>query len=191
MPLLLVKNPHPYRRPVILAALDPSHAQNKPLQLDKEILRVSKTLTTALHGSLRAVHAYARFPVNVPPEVLKPGTLNAMRDEAQRSAQARFSRVLKPARIARSHQYLIPRPPTEAIAEAARNSRSAIVVMGAISRSGYKRLLIGNTAERILDDLDCDIMIIKPASFLSGVPRASRGTRLRANVSAGLGYSFG
>jgi universal stress protein E len=191
VPVLLVKNPHPYRHPVVLAALDPSHAHEKPLELDKKILWVGKALTAALRGKLHAVHAYARFPVNVPSEVLKPGTLDAMQDEAERSAQLRFSRALRTARIARSHQYLVARPPVEAIAETASKSRSAIVVMGAISRSGYKRLLIGHTAERILDDLSCDVMVIKPSTFSIRVPREVRGPRLRASVSSSLGYSFG
>jgi universal stress protein E len=191
VPVLLVRNPHPYRHPAVLAAIDPSHMHEKPLDLGKEILRVGKTLTLALRGSLHAVHAYARFPVNVPPEVLKPGTLDAMQDEAERLAQALFSRALKPARIARSRRYLIARPPIEAIVEAARKSRCAIVVMGAISRSGYKRVLIGNTAERILDELACDIMVIKPVKFRSPVPRVSRLARVRMSMPAGtLGYSF-
>ena len=49
--------------------------------------------------------------------------------------------------------------------------------MGAMSRSGIKRLLIGNTAERILDDLSCDILIVKPVNFRVRIPRASRGAR--------------
>jgi universal stress protein E len=191
LPVLLVKSPHPYRHPAVLVAIDPTHAHEKPLQLDKEILRVGKALTTALKGTLHAVHAYPRFAVAVPPQVLTPGTLGAMQEEAERSARARFSRALRPTRIARARQYLIARPPIDAIAEATHKCRSAIVVMGAISRSGYKRLLVGNTAERILDDLACDIMVIKPAKFLSRVPRASRGAHLRVSVPAGaLGYSF-
>ena len=192
VPVLLVKNPHSYRHPAVLAAIDPTHAHEKPLQLDKDILKVGKTLSAALRGSLHAVHAYARFPVGLVPEGITPATLEDMQNDAERSAQLRFSRALRPARIARARQYLIARQPIDAIAEAARKSGSAIVVMGAISRSGYKRLLIGNTAERILDDLTCDIMVIKPAKFRSGVPRALRGARLRTSMPAGaLGYSFG
>src|ERR1035437_2628555 len=55
VPVLLVKNPHPYRHPAVLAAIDPTHANEKPLQLDKEILRDRKELSTALRGSLHAV----------------------------------------------------------------------------------------------------------------------------------------
>jgi universal stress protein E len=188
VPVLLVKNPHPYRRSAVLAAIDPSHAHSKPLQLDKEILQVGKKLSEALRGSLHAVHAYAPYPMSIYPEVITPGSLEDMQEDAERTAQSRFSRALRSARIARSRQYLIARQPIDAIPEASRKSRCAMVVMGAISRSGYKRLLIGNTAERILDELTCDIMVIKPAKFVSGVSRASRGARLRENPTVGVFY---
>jgi universal stress protein E len=187
-PVLLVKNPHPYRRCAVLAAIDPSHAHAKPLQLDKDILQVGKKLSAALRGSLHAVHAYARFPVGFYPEGVTAGILEEVQDDADRSAQLRFSRALRSARIARSRQYLIARQPIDAITEASRKSHCAMVVMGAVSRSGYKRLLIGNTAERILDDLACDIMVIKPVKFRSGVSRASRGARLRENLPVGVFY---
>ena len=35
--------------------------------------------------------------------------------------------------------------------------------MGAISRSGLKRLVIGNIAEQVLDALPCDVLVLKPA----------------------------
>jgi universal stress protein E len=191
IPVLLVKNPHPYRRPAVLAAIDPLLAHQKPLQLDQEILRTGKALTTALRGTLHAVHAYSPFVVAVPPEGVTPAVQKATREEAERAAQLRFSRAVRPARIARSRQYLIARQPIDAIVEASRKSRSAIVVMGAISRSGYKRLLIGNTAERILDDLACDIMVVKPAKFINRVPRTPRGARPGITGSAdAMGYSF-
>ena len=179
VPVLLVKNPRPYRHPAVLAAIDPSHAREKPLQLDKEILHVGEALTAALRGTLHAVHAYSPYPVNVAFEVLTPEDLEVMRVRAQCAAQALFSRGLRSARVARARRYLIAREPIGAIAEASRRSQSAIVVMGAISRSGFKRLFIGNTAERILDDLSCDILVVKPADFVARVSKASRGARLR------------
>jgi universal stress protein E len=37
--------------------------------------------------------------------------------------------------------------------------------MGAISRNRWKRLFIGATAERTLDHLPCDLLIVKPDWF--------------------------
>jgi universal stress protein E len=39
---------------------------------------------------------------------------------------------------------------------------AAVVVMGAISRNRWKRLFIGATAERTLEHLPCDLLIVKP-----------------------------
>jgi universal stress protein E len=48
---------------------------------------------------------------------------------------------------------------------------AGIVVMGAVSRSGLKRLFVGSTAERMIDHLNCDVLVLKPAGFRSPVPR--------------------
>jgi universal stress protein E len=59
-------------------------------------------------------------------------------------------------------------------ARAAAETRSAMVVMGALARSGLKRLLIGNTAERLLDHLPCDLLVVKPVGFRPRVARRRR-----------------
>jgi universal stress protein E len=53
------------------------------------------------------------------------------------------------------------------------------VVMGAVSRSGLRRIVIGNTAERILGDLTCDVLVVKPQRFVTRVSRTRRGVRYR------------
>ena len=50
--------------------------------------------------------------------------------------------------------------------------------MGAVSRSGLKRVFIGNTAERVLDDLPCDVLVVKPARSVSRVAARVRGVRV-------------
>jgi hypothetical protein len=66
-----------------------------------------------------------------------------------------------------------------------------MVIMGAVSRSGLKRLLIGNTAERVLDQLSCDILVVKPPKFRNRVPRATRGARLQPSLpSESLGNYY-
>jgi len=184
IPVLIVKNPHAYRRPVILTALDPTHAFAKPLRLDQSILRLGHTICAALHGTLHAVHAYARVPSGTLPNVgITPSVIDRIAVQAERAARLNLDRALGSTRIARSRRYLIARDPANAIVQAASSCRSAIVVMGAVSRSGFKRLLIGNTAERILDQLSCDVLVVKSPKFRSRVPRAVRGPHWLATPS--------
>jgi nucleotide-binding universal stress UspA family protein len=76
------------------------------------------------------------------------------------------------------NRHLLSRHPVNAIPELAKKIRSDLVVMGAISRTGLRRLLIGNTAERIVDDLTCDVLVVKPRNFVSTVKTARSPARL-------------
>lgn len=183
VPVLLVKNSHAYRHPAVLAAVDPSHAFAKPPQLDRQVLSLARTLSHRLHGTLHAVHAFPRIPVAIlapgakAAEGVTPARLRQIQQRTERSAKTRLNSLLRGTRIPHSRRYLMAGHPIDAIAQAARNSRSAIVVMGAISRSGLKRIFIGNTAERILDELSCDVLVVKPLKFRSPVTRTLRGAR--------------
>jgi universal stress protein E len=62
--------------------------------------------------------------------------------------------------------------------DVSRKIGSAIVVLGALSRSGIKRAFIGDTAERLIDELRSDLLVVKPAHFTIRIPRVQRGVRV-------------
>jgi universal stress protein E len=178
VPVLLVKTPGLYSRPAILAAVDPSHANAKPANLDEKILEAGIEFGKALRGSLHAVHAYIPLPTPFPTNLLTEGAVQKLSADIADQARRGFERTLRPYDIPRAHRYLLARHPINAIEETVRKSNSAIVVMGALSRSGLKRFFIGNTAESLLDSVACDFLIIKPAGFPSAVERRRRAPRL-------------
>jgi universal stress protein E len=179
VPLLLVKTRGQYDRPAVLAAVDPSHAYSKPLRLDREILGCAAQITAALKGSLHAVYAFNPMPVPIAESGLPlAGAMEAIATDAQSRARKALTRVLNGTAIPESRRYVVPRHPIDAIESTAEETGCGIVVMGAISRSGLKRLAIGNTAERVFDDLPCDLLVVKPRRFTSRVPRARRGPQL-------------
>ena len=53
----------------------------------------------------------------------------------------------------------------EELPEHASKLNADVVVMGAVSRNRWKRLFIGATAERTLEFVPCDMLIIKPDWF--------------------------
>jgi universal stress protein E len=177
LPVLLVKNAHPYRRPIVLAAIDPTHAFAKPTRLDEEILRRSANIQRALHGSLHAVHAYLPLPLYVGTGLAANVEVVTEIEKTAARAKKQFERALKPAHIARARRHLVEQSALQAIPGVAQQIGSAIVVMGGISRSGIKRAFIGNTAERVLNDLKCDVLVVKPRGFKSQVQSATRGAR--------------
>jgi universal stress protein E len=166
VPVLLVKSPHPYQRPGILAALDPSRAFAKPVALDDEILRFSATLADALHGAVHAVHGYAPVPPIVSPAVLGDAAeLEKLLATAERAALEALQKATDPLGISRDHLHAVGRHPVDAVEEVAAELGSQIVALGSVARSGLDRLFIGNTAEALIDRLKCDILMVKPRLF--------------------------
>jgi len=181
VPVLLVKTRAPYVRPKILAAVDPGHTYAKPLSLDAEVLRYGSTVAHALHGVLHAVHAFEPLPATaLNGDALTSDWVAELEDVTEKQARAALERTLRGVEIPRSRAHLIARHPIDAIEAAATAVRSDIVVMGAISRSGLKRLVLGNTAEKVLDHLPCDVLVVKPKRFTNRVPKAPRGAQLIA-----------
>jgi universal stress protein E len=182
VPVLLVKSPRPYRRPVILAALDPTHAFAKPAALDDEILHFSATLADALHGAVHAVHGYDPLPVDVPPALLRDSVeLDKILAAGKLAVINSLRKVTAPMGISRARLHALGRHPTDAVLEVATKTGSQIVALGSLSRSGLDRLIIGNTAEALIDRLHCDILVVKPQAFRHKVPRASRGARVTSS----------
>jgi universal stress protein E len=167
LPVLLLKNPKPYRRPRLLAAVDPAHAHGKPLALDARILTVAGELGQALRGSLHVMHA--NYPSIVGPDVRAAASKAASAwatlsfEELKNLERQAFEEFRTSAGIPRTRAHLVEGNPAAAIPKLAKKLDAAIVAMGAISRSALERMFIGNTAERLLGELPCDVLVIKPA----------------------------
>jgi universal stress protein E len=130
----------------------------------------------ALRGSLHAVHAFVPIPTDATrAELLNEHASQKLEARARVNARARLDAALGKVRLGSGQRHLASEHPANAIPRLARKIRSDIVVMGAVSRSGLRRLLIGNTAERIVDDLTCDVLVVKPREFVSRVKRTRRG----------------
>jgi universal stress protein E len=189
VPVLIVKSSRKWQRPRVLAAIDPLHAFAKPAGLDAEILDAGAKLSAALKGRLHAMHAYVQVPHQTT-QIIGVSSSVAAKIAAASQAQARqaFDRALQKTRIPRSRRHLRLGPAADAIPRTARALRAGIVVMGAVSRSALKRVIIGNTAERILGDLPCDVLVVKPARFVTRVSRTRRGVRYAVSTDVPMPY---
>ena len=109
--------------------------------------------------------------------VLSDDEVARIQSKSAQLAADKLERLVHPVGIPESRRHLIARHPTDAIEQVAAETGSALLVMGAISRSGLRRLLIGNTAEKVLDHLSSDLLIIKPPGLIRQPPPARRPLR--------------
>jgi universal stress protein E len=179
IPVLLVKNRRMYHRPRVIAAVDPAHLRAKPGNLDRQILRAGATLVHALHGELHALHAFAPALPVVPAMPDGPMVdLAADRDIREAQARRALDRAVDGFDVQRSHTHLVAGRPNDAIPRAVKRERGAILAMGVVSRSAFKRLFIGNTAESVMDAVQSDLLVVKAADFDPQIPRAGRGVQI-------------
>ena len=57
----------------------------------------------------------------------------------------------------------------ELIPDLAIQERADLVIMGTVGRTGIAGFFIGNTAEKVLDVVDCSVLTVKPDSFVTPV----------------------
>jgi len=182
VPVLLVKNDKPYRRPLTLAAVDPARAHAKPRALDANIVAAAREFSTALRGALHMAHANYPTIVGLPRkpsrEDRKWSTLSY--DQLKEQEREAFEAFRVEMQVMRTRAHLVTGNPATVIPRLARDLGAQVVVMGALSRSGLMRVLIGNSAERVLGSLPCDALVVKPegleARHLTSL--ASKGPRV-------------
>ncbi len=66
-------------------------------------------------------------------------------------------------------KHLLKGYPREKIPVLAKEIEADLVVMGTVARTGISGFFMGNTAETILNQLDCSVLAIKPQGFKTPV----------------------
>jgi len=176
-PLWLVKAVDTPDKPEFIAAIDPMNEHDKPAALDDEILQFSKYLAANVDGEVHAFHSYdpriavatatanAYIPVSLP--------LDEIEKQMHEDHQKRFEEITSFHEIAAERSHLKSGLTHEELPALADELNASVVVMGAVARNRWKRLFIGATAERTLEHLPCDLLIIKPDWFQTPVESGS------------------
>jgi universal stress protein E len=172
-PLLLVKPGEKSRTPVIIAAVDPLHEHDKPAELDYEILDQASHLSKLLEGQLHVFHCFDPTPAIAGAATTMATPIAVPVREVTEALEKRHSEaladLLKGYPVVAENVHMHQGTPQDLLPVLAEKLHAELAVLGAVSRSGLKRIFIGSTAERVLDQLPCDLLILKPPAFKSPV----------------------
>lgn len=181
-PVWLMKPSEKSNYNTIMAAVDfdPLNPTALEQALNMEILELASSLALTDSAHLHIVHAWEALAErtmtmrgDIPYEsiakhVSQEYTLHqkgldrlieTMRDQVGADVYARLSPRL----------HLPKGPPKTMIATSSAGLSADLVVMGTVARTGISGLIIGNTAEAILDQLMCSVLAVKPPGFASPV----------------------
>ncbi len=173
MPLWLVKPSAIGESPSFVAAIDPMNQHDKPAALDDEILHLCNYMAGETGGTVHAFHSYdpriavatatanAYVPVSLP--------FDEIERQMHEDHGKRFSEITEFHGIDADRAKLVAGVTHEELPAFAEEIGADVVVMGAVARNPWKRLFIGATAERTLEHLPCDLLIVKPDWFKTPV----------------------
>jgi universal stress protein E len=173
-PVWFVRSPSLRKRPRFLVAVDPSHRHAKPTRLDDYLLQAAGTISKKLGATIDVAHAFlAPFEIVGGPggPVAVPASKESVALHEKRIMKAVSTLVQRNA-IDAEACHVQPGAPDAVLVDMAKKFKTDVLVMGAVSRSGLERLFIGSTAERVIDHVDCDVLVVKPAGYRTPVKRA-------------------
>lgn len=165
VPLWLVK---PHEDPAvksIAVAVDPTHERDKPASLDRKLLATGAAVAGVCEAPLRVIHAFDPAPVyavsadamTVP--IAEP--LGEFVDDLRRQHRNAVKDLLTATRHDNLETRIEDGDIREVLTGFLTETGTDLLVMGAVSRSGLKRLALGSTAERVLDFVPSDLLIVK------------------------------
>jgi universal stress protein E len=133
VPLLLVKSGRQVAKAVVLAAIDPLHANAKPAQLDGRILEAASAMAIAVKGTLHAFHSYMPLSVTMAAGIGEPVAWDSSQiDTNYTQLVAReFTRALRKTAIPPSRRHLLIGNVAVELAASARRLHATLIVMGA------------------------------------------------------------
>jgi universal stress protein E len=166
----------------ILTALDfdPWRPETLEQPLNLQLLELGASLALSDFATLHLVHAWE----TVAEEIVRnwgshpvTGTIEYLEGERarQRAGLEKLAQRLRGQIGDEAWDYLSPRrhlphgPARRVIPAQALELKADLVVMGTVGRGGVPGLLIGNTAEAILDQLTCSVLAVKPPGFITPV----------------------
>lgn len=167
-PLYLVKPLELRENPVIIAAVDPTHGHDKPAALDQIIIDNARYIADRCGGEVHLLHTYQRLagigheatrtfkPIEIPVDELD--------QKIRAEHRARLDELAAKNDFKKEYVHQLPGRTRELLPTFARSRKADIVVMGALARWGWRRAILGSTAERVLDHLPCDVLIVRPSA---------------------------
>lgn len=162
---------------VVVAAVDPLHTHAKPAALDRIIVKHALEAAGGQRKRVLLCHSYS-LPQPVAMDSPVEAYWLAMSEQERQAYEAMLEKQIDRLRarhgIPSKNTVIAPGDPGFQLPRIAKKHAASLVVMGAVSRRGLRRIFIGHTAERVIDELRCDVLIVKPRGFKTPAVRRAR-----------------
>ncbi|ABZ76765.1 UspA domain protein [Shewanella halifaxensis HAW-EB4] len=166
IPVLLVKAQDWPVAGKIVCAVNVSAEDNANESLNGKIISHAKKLAEQFDAQVHLVNAYPGTPVNLAIE-LPDFDAHTYSETIRLQHEERISYLANAYGISPDFCHVMEGLPEDVIPDLATSLDAELVILGTIGRTGISAALIGNTAEHVIDSINCDLLAIKPDGYKS------------------------
>lgn len=141
------------------------YAGDKPAALDHRLIAAARQLEASLGLRADYLHTHAAMPRSLlfDAEMLA-GYERFVLQHEERHRQAFDDLLAAYPEIAAERRHLLAGYAEQAIPDFVRANDIDLLLMGAVARGHLDNALIGQTAERVLEEVECDLLVLKPTN---------------------------
>ena len=150
----------------ILAAVDLNPTEPETESLARLIMELATSLAAEEGGELHVVHVWRlASEVALRGRTIDTADVDKVVAGIQAAHQSELDGLLEHYPYDKRTVHLIKGHAGDAIPDLAEELDVDLLVIGTVGRAGVPGLLIGNTAETVLDAVDCSVLTLKPEGF--------------------------
>jgi universal stress protein E len=165
-PVLLVKD---HSWPIdgnLLTALNIGSDDEEHKALNNKLTKEAILFSSLIKANIHLVNSYPGTPVNIAIEIPE---FNACEynDTMLKHHQTAMHDHADKYSIPSENTHVKEGLPEDVIQSVSKLIDAELVVLGTVGRTGISAALIGNTAEHVIDRINCDVLAIKPDGYIS------------------------
>ena len=155
----------------VFAAVDPDPENSTRDGLNAKILKRATTIAQNHNAKLHVIHAWKSLGSEVTRSRrwMSKQEIRLYVEKVADSHREKLDELLKKNCDGSEMVHMLQGRPGIVIAETVSELQADLLVMGTVCRTGIPGFFIGNTAESILNQVDCSVLTIKPDGFVSPI----------------------
>lgn len=166
-PVWLVGTGEDERPKRILATIDPDRGDPTQQVLNRRIVAAAAEMARLQGAALTLMAAWSPYGLNMLEDRMSPADMKKAIAGARKFARKELDAFVADLDLGDQvfDVTLAKGRPQDAIPRLCRRKDIDLVVMGTVARSGLVGMIMGNTAERVLERLKCSVLALKPDGF--------------------------
>ncbi len=151
----------------IVACVDTSTDDPLDAELNDKVFELASSISTFQNSKFSVLHAWLMQDESLLSTRLKPKLLAQYETKDREYRERLLDKFLRQHDSSRAAEnvHVVKGKTPEVVSNFVRDNYVDLVVMGTIARSGLTGLLMGNTSEEVLDQINCSVLTVKPYSF--------------------------